>query len=160
MSRLTSIAVFVLLSAGVAWGQAPGEVVSYHGVVESGQAIGTTPPDGFVLTDIAVSQLAAYGVSENAITKVWVRMDSATTNVYSYHFNSGIPFAGNETLTIEHTHGAAAHVTIAGYVPCPDSCSKAGIIPAVGNPGLGVLVLLLLAGGAAVIRRRQRPLAT
>ncbi len=57
MSRSISIGAVVLLSAGVAYGDARGEVVSYSqyvGISQTAVILPVVPEGGFVLTDVFV----------------------------------------------------------------------------------------------------------
>ncbi len=165
MSRSISIGAVVLLSAGVAYGDARGEVMSYW-VSSTDQAvvIPVVPSGGFVITDIVflrtyVDEHVFYQdiVGEatcSGTTRARIRPATETR----YHFQSGIRFDGGSKVSLCVGFGVPVQAIISGYIPCPDPCGI-GAVPAVGNAGVGVMVVLLLAGGALVISRRQRQAA-
>ena len=79
-------------------------------------------------------------------------------NVISYHFESGIPFSGNSAIKASIMIGSVVEtyrITLSGYVPCPDPCQTAGVIPAVGSFGQAVMVLVLVVVGSVLLRRRN-----
>ncbi len=155
MSRLTSVAVAVLLSAAVAYGR--GEIVSYSKDIQGTGVIVASAdnPDGFVLTDVLLA------VSDNNVEFYQGTVHPDGRKLYleqtwakEYHFESGIAFDPGSVVTVKVQSSGFAVVTISGYVPCPSPCWQPSI-PAVGNVGLGILIATIAAAGGWVLSRRK-----
>jgi hypothetical protein len=105
MSRSISIVAVVLLSAGVAYGQVPGEVVSYYGTGSTGLVIiDEVPADGFVLTDVVAGYYNSDGhwielveqIDGNAdVVKLGVKLGGAAYATHSLHLDAGIPLVSS-----------------------------------------------------------------
>ncbi len=122
------VASVVLLSAGVASGQAPGTVVSYW--VSAGpeqiQIVPSIPgTDGFVLTDLVVDvstptslQLIQMDAGSPS-PKLSVPVGDRNGYAGSYHFESGILFDSGSTIDV--LLPAGGQVTVSGIHPLPRS---------------------------------------
>ena len=154
MSRLASIVAVVLLSAGVAWGDTRGEVVSYHLPRLNGAIIiPVVPAGGFVLTDVVVQNGdASIFVYENGVPKLSFNIREPET--ISYHFESGIVFSAGTEVTL--VIGVGRDVTFGGYIPCSNPCDVP--VPTVGEWGTVFMMMLILIGGTVVFAKRfQNP---
>ncbi len=153
MSRMMTVAVVVLLSAGVAWGQDQrGAIVSYYeNLPDGGTWIASVPDGGFVMTDIVTPGGATVIVRENGVHKlVW----TSELGARSLHLTSGVPLAAGSVVTLLHGGGASTiQIALSGYIPCPAPCGLS-TIPAVSTIGLVIMVSGLLAAGGYVMRRR------
>ena len=161
MSKQVVSVVVGLVFASSAFGQVPGEVVSYHcPACPGGIFIDKVPAGGLVVTDIAVgsnpgghSQLTLYeGSLPNVTPKVRITLGPGFPG--TVHFQSGIAFLEGTPLTMDTWVGGSS-VTISGYIPCPAPCQSAGAIPAVGSFGQAVMVLALVVVGSLLLRRRE-----
>lgn len=162
MSRSISVAI-VLLSAGVAWGQAPGDVVSFFAEVVDQEIILSSVPNGdFILTDVIMA-----GNSNNSkfrFVQVIDEQEEIKTQIHGdafivQSFGSGIRFESSSQIKFDVVANGTGpwSITLSGYIPCRLPC-RSGSFPA-GNAGVGVLVVLLVAGGGLVLSRRQRQAA-
>ena len=152
MARSISIVAVLLLSAGVASGHAPGEVVSYFYEGSSGVAF-NAPPGGFVLTDVLLGNCNNGGylylyAGDDPPNGVRAKVHSITCPGKEWHFNSGLTFPeGPVSLEAD-----SLQITMMGYIP---SSTPTGNVPAVSTWGLTMLGLLVLTCGTVAILRRK-----
>jgi hypothetical protein len=160
MSRNVKLALLLsLVSCGVAAAQP--QVVSYFTgscpVSGSCNVVATLPVQGFVLTDIIYGEstfgdLLIQEVSgQTIVDKVEVRLgDINNFENLSYHFESGVAFAGGSAIRALASSVHLNRLTIMGYIP---GTAASGNVPAVGTLGLAILVIGMVAAGGLVLRR-------
>ena len=151
MVRVIGIAAVVLL-AGFASGQTPGEARSYF--VQQADSdpvtvIPVVPEGGFVLTRLVGFYQGELWLYEDGEARLRLIADA----VNDHHWDTGVVFTAGSTITAVSTGG---HVTMSfsGYIPCQPSCLS-GSFP-VSSAGIGVLVLLVAVGAFHHQRRRDQ----
>ena len=153
MKRRIIIVAVLLLQSGAAFGQAPGEVVSYKFQTKSSVSGGPNfivPTGGFVLTDIVAGndQLTYFVYRDQTIVMEY----RVTPETHTLAMTSGIPFEAGTGFTI--TSGPQWPITVSGYIPCSNPCNVA--VPTIGEWGTVFLMMLILTGGTVVFARRSR----
>ena len=68
----------------------------------------------------------------------------------SYYLQSGIPFLGGSEISFDGSFNIPANVTLSGYIP-----SQGVPIPALGDIGMGIMLLFLAAVGGFVFSRSR-----
>lgn len=156
MLRATCVvSVAVLLASSARGDDCLGNVCSYAGSFVAGEVVGTTPPQGFILTDIVTGEegAALITVLENGLVKALARLEPGA-GISSVHFVTGIPFTGGSEITVSHSTTNPASWTLSGYIPnSPPTAGRPA--PPSTKLSVGMMIVSLIAAGGWTFCRRK-----